>query len=89
MSTQILPLENNVWTQVATGPTTQPLFVDKKMRGAAVWLVISATEPAYTHDGHPLVDGKTKIVELLAGESLYAFASPGQMNLPASIAITE
>ncbi|MDK9607124.1 hypothetical protein [Lelliottia wanjuensis] len=74
MSTNVIELSPSSWSQVYTGPTDEPISVEKLSGSAVVWLAIGTAAPIFTAAGHYLQDGRIKDVTLESGEFLYAFA---------------
>lgn len=87
MSTRPFPLADHAWTLVCAGPTTAPVSAEVEASLGTVWLAISADIPAYIATGHRLTPGQVKLIELDAGENLYAYAAPYQN--PCSLIFTD
>lgn len=88
MSTQIVTLVAGQWTAIVTGPTTDPVCVEKQDTGGMVWLATGSAIPTFTAAGHALRGGDSKMVGLAAGETLYAWAVDDAVHVPVRLAVT-
>jgi hypothetical protein len=89
MSTQIVALTALTWTKVYTGPTSDPLAVEKKSGSPDVWLAISTAIPTFSGTGHLVQHGAIKNVTLGDGEILYAYCGQAPGTLSASLVVTD
>lgn len=88
--TSLIPLQTGVWTLIYAGPTTNQITVERPNFCGAVWIAVSGAEPPiFERNGHLMVPGVTKIVELESGENLYAWLAETISGSSNSIIVTD
>lgn len=91
MTTRIVELENGAWTLIGDKPASvEKVGPEKVVAPTSVWLATGVAAPAFEKNGHLIIAGEPRQVELSDGESLYAYgyaASP--YSGPITIIVTE